>query len=89
MIQDLYCDEGMRGVEVLATTPTEDKITRMSAQSAVIEAGRVLIPARAEWLEDFREEILRFPHGNHDDQVDSVSQFLGWQRECSACNVYL
>jgi hypothetical protein len=29
-------------------------------------------------LEAFRTELLAFPHGKHDDQVDSVSQFLGW-----------
>ena len=56
----------------------EDKVTRMSAQSAKIEAGRVLVPASAPWLQDFQVEILQFPHGRHDDQVDSVSQFLGW-----------
>ncbi len=50
----------------------------MSAQSAKIEAGRVLVPASAPWLHDFQTEILQFPHGRHDDQIDSVSQFLGW-----------
>jgi hypothetical protein len=23
-------------------------------------------------------ELLAFPHGRHDDQVDSISQFLKW-----------
>ena len=51
---------------------------RMSAQSAKIEAGYVLLPERAPWLQDFQTEILQFPHGRHDDQVDSLSQFLMW-----------
>ena len=25
---------------------------------------------------DFRTELLQFPHGRHDNQIDSVSQFL-------------
>ena len=50
----------------------------MAAQSAKIEAGQVHIPQQAPWLEDFRTEVLAFPHGTHDDQVDSMSQFLGW-----------
>ncbi len=33
---------------------------------------------RAPWLQDFQTEILQFPHGRHDDQVDSLSQFLMW-----------
>ncbi len=51
---------------------------RMSAQSAKIEAGYVLLPERAPWLQDFQTESLQFPHGRHDDQVDSLSQFLMW-----------
>ena len=33
------------------------------------------------WLEDFKAEILAFPAGRHDDQVDALSQFLGWADE--------
>jgi phage terminase large subunit-like protein len=46
------------------------------AQSAKIEAGHVHVPKEAEWLDSFLLELLAFPHGRHDDQVDSVSQFL-------------
>jgi len=38
----------------------------------------VLLPEEASWLDDFRAEILAFPYGRYDDQVDSVSQFLAW-----------
>ena len=58
--------------------PEGDKLTRMSAQSAKIEAGLVMLPERAAWLQEFQLEVLQFPHGRHDDQVDSMSQFLGW-----------
>ncbi len=34
---------------------------RMSARSAKIEAGYVLLPERAPWLQDFQTEILRRP----------------------------
>jgi predicted phage terminase large subunit-like protein len=61
-----------------AFLPRDDKITRLHAQSARIEAGHVWLPERASWLEDLRAEIASFPHGRHDDQVDSISQFLSW-----------
>jgi hypothetical protein len=32
----------------------------------------------APWLDDLRSEILAFPHGLHDDQVDSIPQALNW-----------
>ena len=66
------------GIHPIAIAPEGDKITRMSVQSARIEAGHVLIPGSASWLGEFQREILSFPHGRHDDQIDSVSQALGW-----------
>lgn len=64
----------------IAVEPEGDKITRASAQSMVIEGGRVHIPTNADWLDEFRKEILQFPHARHDDQIDSMSQFLHWVR---------
>ena len=48
------------------------------AQSAHIEAGLVFIPKTARWMEDFRVEIISFPHGKNDDQIDALSQALDW-----------
>ena len=75
LIQDLRHEGKLRPI---AITPEADKITRMSAQSAKIEAGYVYLPEQAPWLADFMTELLQFPYGRHDDQVDSVSQFLNW-----------
>jgi predicted phage terminase large subunit-like protein len=75
LIQDLRRDD----IKPIGIRPKEDKVTRMSTQSARIEAGYVLLPERATWLQDFQSEITQFPYGHHDDQVDSVSQFLWWQ----------
>jgi len=75
LIQDLSRSGELHPIKI---EPEGDKVTRMAAQSAKIEAGQVHIPRDAPWLGDFRSEILAFPHGRHDDQVDSLSQFLGW-----------
>jgi predicted phage terminase large subunit-like protein len=64
----------------IAIQPESDKLTRASAQSAVIEAGRVHLPSSADWLGDLRSEVLSFPFGRHDDQIDSMTQFLNWER---------
>jgi phage terminase large subunit-like protein len=50
----------------------------MVAQSAKVEAGHVYLPREADWLDTFLLELLAFPNGRYDDQVDSVSQFLNW-----------
>jgi predicted phage terminase large subunit-like protein len=55
-----------------------DKESRMRIQSAKIEAGLVLLPREAAWLEEFQNEVRRFPNGAHDDQIDALSQLLDY-----------
>ena len=92
LIQDLRKGEKVRPIPI---KPKGDKITRMSAESAKIEAGQVWLPHLAPWLQDFLAEMLAFPGGRYDDQVDSVSQFLGWitrsQRDetVGGCKLYV
>jgi predicted phage terminase large subunit-like protein len=50
----------------------------MIAQSAKIEARQVFLPRRAPWLSEFHDEVLQFPQGRYDDQVDALAQFLDW-----------
>jgi predicted phage terminase large subunit-like protein len=74
LIQDLR----LRNIHACGVRPAGDKVVRMSAQSAKIEAGEVLLPLDAKWLKDFRNEVLAFPHGSHDDQIDSMAQALSY-----------
>ncbi len=76
LIQDLRTE----GLHCIAIEPEGDKVTRMSAVSARIEAGHVHLPERSSWMPDFETEVLQFPYGRFDDQVDSMSQFLNWHR---------
>ena len=70
---------GAAGIPMpIAFDPESDKLTRMATRAVNIEAGQVLLPRSAAWLDDFRTELLQFPKGRHDDQVDSLSQFLSW-----------
>ncbi len=62
----------------VAFEPEHDKLTRMHTSSLQIAAGGVFLPTIATWLDDFKSEMLQFPHARHDDQTDSVSQFLIW-----------
>lgn len=66
---------------LIAIVPKADKVTRFAAVSAMCEAGRVLLPVRAQWLAAFEEELFSFPEGRNDDQVDAFSQYLDWLRK--------
>ncbi len=68
-------------LNIIPINPIKDKVVRMSPGTADIEAGRVVIPETAPWLDDFIRECSEFPNGKHDDQIDSMSQFLNWIRD--------
>lgn len=56
--------------------PIGSKQDRASMQSSKFARGMVYVPADAPWLRAFEDELASFPQGKHDDQVDSVVQFL-------------
>jgi predicted phage terminase large subunit-like protein len=78
LIQDLRYDGQVRPI---AFEPEGDKVSRLVCQTAVIERGDVFLPETAPWLDEFRKEMLQFPHGKNDDQVDALSQFLNHMTE--------
>jgi predicted phage terminase large subunit-like protein len=63
-------------IPVIAVPVESDKVVRLNAVSPVIQSGNVYLPERAEWLQDFIEEICSFPSVEHDDQVDSMTMAL-------------
>lgn len=59
--------------------PATSKEERFAGCLAEVEAGNLLLPVEAPWLAVFRSELKAFPSSRHDDQVDSFSQFVGFQ----------
>ncbi|WP_377190456.1 phage terminase large subunit [Ruegeria meonggei] len=76
LIQDLKREL----IRTIPIKPEGDKIVRMATCSAQIESGSVLLPRKAVWMNDFQSELLAFPEGHHDDQVDALSQLINWDR---------
>jgi predicted phage terminase large subunit-like protein len=72
LIQDLR----QLNIHAARVDPEGDKIMRMNRQTARIEAGSVFLPTHAPWLDDFRSEMMAFPAGRYNDQVDALSQAL-------------
>lgn len=62
--------EGLPIKELKADT---DKLTRALPAAARMEAGTIYFIQGASWLHEFEEELLSFPNGAHDDQVDVLS----------------
>ncbi|MEH2567770.1 phage terminase large subunit [Bradyrhizobium sp. AZCC 2289] len=68
------------GTYAVRPIPVErDKIGRLYVQQSKFEAGLVLFPKTARFLADLETELLTFPQGKTDDQVDSISQALAYK----------
>jgi predicted phage terminase large subunit-like protein len=61
--------------------PEGDKIMRLNAQTGAMEGGFVHLPQQAHWLADYLHELVTFPKGRHDDQVDSTAQAFAWSKQ--------
>jgi predicted phage terminase large subunit-like protein len=81
LIQTLRSEEP-HGVPLpLAQSPSNDKLSRAEGVSSIIEAGQLFLPNEAHWLGEFKSELLAFPSGRYNDQVDALTQLLEWVRD--------
>ena len=64
-------------------TPKESKAARAFAVTPIFEAGNVFIPPSAvAWVDrDYVPELMMFPAGAHDDQVDATTQALSYLKD--------
>ena len=91
-----YASEEIPGI--LAVTPEGGKHSRAAAVQPQVEAGQVFLPRprfadghrnlEHPWVEDFIEQCSIFPVGEHDDDVDALTQLLVYmQRHRSTLSV--
>ncbi|OAT81136.1 hypothetical protein A6M21_11830 [Desulfotomaculum copahuensis] len=58
------------GLPIRELKADSDKVTRALPAAARMEAGMIYFLEGAPWLDDYESELLAFPNGEHDDQVD-------------------
>lgn len=61
------------GMTIRPVKVDKDKVTRALPIAARYEVGKVYHREGAPWLTDFEDELLSFPRGKNDDQVDTIS----------------
>ena len=74
LVQDLYNNTRLP-IKAVKTT-RESKQLRAELITPLVESGRVFLPQKAKWVNDFLYEMTVFPAGSHSDQVDALSQAL-------------
>ncbi len=72
LVQDLRSDPTLRRFPFKEVRVDADKLTRALAWLNLAEAGKLYL-VRGPWIDDFINEVCRFPSAQHDDQVDAVS----------------
>ena len=66
------------GIPVINFTPSKgnDKHVRVNSISPLFEAGKIWAPMHDHFAQEVEEECASFPHGDHDDYVDSTTQAI-------------
>jgi len=93
LIQELYDHD----IPAIGIHPYGDKVMRMSAQTAKIEAGTVPLPQHAPWLDDLKSELLAFAtlfedfssRGNSCTQVETDAGFQRVNRRSRLTSTWL
>lgn len=84
LVQQIQKETNLNIVE--SDNPEKDKVTRATAVTAKMEAGRVKL-IRGAWNDAFLDELSIFPKGKHDEAVDCLVEAVrnelidaGWSR---------
>jgi phage terminase large subunit-like protein len=75
---------------VIDYVPTKgnDKYSRVNAVAPLWESGTIWYPHGEKWAEEVIEECAAFPHGSHDDYVDTATQAMLRYRQGGLINTY-
>lgn len=63
---------------LIPVKPKTGKVERVQAVQPLFEAGNIYIPQGLMWADELVDELVSFPAGAHDDQVDAMTQALSW-----------
>lgn len=71
--QLFFIQQARRDLPVRELVPDRDKLSRALPATAMMASGQVYWPSNAPWLTEWEAELLAFPAGGKDDQVDTFS----------------
>jgi predicted phage terminase large subunit-like protein len=59
-------------------TRNKSKLARATSVAAFVTSGRVFIDGDGPWVNEFVDQLERFPHAKRDEWVDCFSQAIMW-----------
>lgn len=72
VLRELMRDPKLANVAIVPIKPDGDKVQRARPLQARCKQKKVHL-VRGAWVQSFMNEVLSFPRGKHDDQVDTFS----------------
>ena len=66
------------GIPIHEVKRNRDKTIRARDITPVMANGRIYVPKQESWYPDYETEILSFPKGTHDDQVDPTIDAINY-----------
>lgn len=76
------------GLPIKELRADRDKIARSLPIVSMVDAGTVFFRRDTPWLETFESELIEFPNGKHDDQVDAFAYIAQLIEPISSTEVY-
>jgi predicted phage terminase large subunit-like protein len=73
VFQEFMKDKRLARVSIVEVKPEKDKVTRALPVRTRGTQGLIYLIDDGDWIEDYLREMLVFPTGQHDDQVDTTS----------------
>ena len=63
---------------IVPFNPTDSKVSRLTSVLPLFVAGNIYLPDESidPYINDFVEQLIEFPNGKHDDEVDAMTQYL-------------
>ena len=68
----------------LCPTGRNSKLERLQEHLHLFVEGRIFVAGDQPWTTELVNELLCFPNGRHDDQVDALSLYLAWIAKAGA-----
>jgi phage terminase large subunit-like protein len=75
LLSGLTRKQQRRAIPIL---PLDSKTRRFRRHLPKIVGAHVKLPKNGAFVDGFMKEIVEFPHGRYDDQVDAMVQFFDW-----------
>jgi predicted phage terminase large subunit-like protein len=87
-LRETMLKEGSEFVNVIPIIPHVDKTARAHSMQGRMRIKAVKFDKKADWWPTLESELLQFPRGKHDDQVDAMSCIGLALQKIAAANTY-